>query len=147
LRLAERLDTMDKVKRILKSHRFVIAIFALILLTITLGVVIVPVEKFDANTKFTTIEDGIWWAFTTVTGVGFGDIYPITTPGRVIGVALETIGVTLFGLIIAIITINLFRDEQFFYWRRTTERFDHIEEKLTKLEQKQDYSIKSNQKS
>ena len=134
------------MKHILKSHRFVIAFIILIFLTIGFGIIVVPVEKSSPRTNFTNTEDGIWWAFTTVTGVGFGDIYPVTTTGRTIGVILETIGVTVFGLIIAMLTINLFRDEQQFYWRRMTERFDRIEEKLIKLEQKQDYSIKTNDK-
>jgi len=115
-------------------------------MTIVFGFLIVPIEISDPTTTFRNAEDGLWWSFTTVTGVGFGDYYPVTTTGRIIGVILETIGVTIFGLIIAILTINLYRDEQQFYWRRMTERFDRIEEKLIKLEQKQDYSIKTNEK-
>lgn len=44
-----------------------------------------------------TAEDAIWWAFTTVTSVGYGDVYPVTSEGRVIGIALMTVGVGLFG--------------------------------------------------
>lgn len=142
----QRLDTIKGMRYILKSHRFVITIIILIFMTIVFGFLIVPIEISDPTTTFRNAEDGLWWSFTTVTGVGFGDYYPVTTTGRIIGVILETIGVTIFGLIIAILTINLYRDEQQFYWRRMTERFDRIEEKLIKLEQKQDYSIKTNEK-
>lgn len=130
-----------------KSHRLLVSLVTLIILTIGLGILIVPLETPAPQTKFKTLEDGIWWSFTTVTGVGFGDLYPVTTAGRVIGVVLETIGVTIFGLIIALVTVSLLRSEQQFYWGRITERFDRLEEKLGKLEQKANFSIKNNQKS
>lgn len=42
-------------------------------------------------------EDAVWWAMTTVTTVGYGDRYPVTTEGRFIGIALMVVGVGLFG--------------------------------------------------
>lgn len=48
--------------------------------------------------------DAIWWAFTTVTTVGFGDIVPVTTLGRVIGIALMLIGTALFACYVALIS-------------------------------------------
>ncbi|MDX2119661.1 MAG: ion transporter [Gemmatimonadota bacterium] len=41
-------------------------------------------------------EDAIWWAFSTITTVGYGDRYPVTTEGRLIGMLLMTVGVGLF---------------------------------------------------
>jgi len=41
--------------------------------------------------------DAIWWAFVTLTTVGYGDRYPVTTEGRVVGALLMTAGVGLFG--------------------------------------------------
>jgi voltage-gated potassium channel len=40
-----------------------------------------------------TIGDGLWWAFVTVTTVGYGDITPETAAGKVIAVALMTAGI------------------------------------------------------
>lgn len=129
----------------IKSHRLVTTIAFLIALTVSLGIGIVPLEKSgDPNSKFITTEDGIWWAVTTVTGVGYGDYVPRTTPGRIIGVILETMGVTLFGLTIALITVSLLRREQQFYWSRTTSRFDSLEEKVDKLTKQQAFTIKEN---
>jgi voltage-gated potassium channel len=42
-------------------------------------------------------EDALWWACTTITTVGYGDRYPITTEGRIVGVFLMMAGVGLFG--------------------------------------------------
>jgi voltage-gated potassium channel len=44
-----------------------------------------------------TAEDAIWWAYTTITTVGYGDKYPVTTEGRIVAIVLMTVGVGLFG--------------------------------------------------
>jgi voltage-gated potassium channel len=42
-------------------------------------------------------SDAIWYTYVTVTTVGYGDRYPVTNAGRVVGVLIMTIGVGLFG--------------------------------------------------
>lgn len=49
----------------------------------------------ESNIK--TPSDALWWAFTTITTVGYGDRFPVTHEGRVIAVILMTAGVGLFG--------------------------------------------------
>jgi voltage-gated potassium channel len=49
----------------------------------------------DANIR--TAEDAVWWAFTTITTVGYGDRYPVTPEGRFVAVVLMCAGVGLFG--------------------------------------------------
>lgn len=49
----------------------------------------------DSNIK--TAENALWWAFATITTVGYGDLYPVTTEGRLIAAILMTAGVGLFG--------------------------------------------------
>lgn len=44
-----------------------------------------------------TAEDAVWWSYVTITTVGYGDKFPVTTEGRVIGAILMTAGVGLFG--------------------------------------------------
>jgi voltage-gated potassium channel len=51
----------------------------------------------DANIK--TAEDALWWSVATITTVGYGDKYPVTTEGRAIGIVLMLGGVTMFGCI------------------------------------------------
>lgn len=41
--------------------------------------------------------DALWWAFVTITTVGYGDRYPVTAEGRLVGAMLMTAGVGLFG--------------------------------------------------
>jgi voltage-gated potassium channel len=53
----------------------------------------------DANIK--TPEDALWWATTTITTVGYGDRYPVTTEGRIVAAVLMCAGVGLFGTLSA----------------------------------------------
>lgn len=131
----------------LKIRRLQTTVLALVGLTIAIGVAITPLEQWlSPATTFTTVEDGLWWAVTTVTSVGYGDYYPVTTVGRILGAVLQVAGVMLFGLVIALITVELLRNEQQFYWKRTVERFDRLEEKLEKLEKEQRYIVKNGTK-
>ncbi|MFV5691974.1 potassium channel family protein [Flavobacterium sp. LT1R49] len=72
-----------------------VSIFA-ILLIIFSAIAILQVENTkEGNIK--SAEDAIWWAYVTITTVGYGDKYPVTTEGRLIAVILMTAGVGLFG--------------------------------------------------
>ncbi len=72
-----------------------VAIIA-ILMVIFSSIAMLQVET-DPNSNIKTAEDSIWWAFVTVTTVGYGDKYPVTTEGRVIAAFLMITGVGLFG--------------------------------------------------
>lgn len=67
-----------------------------ILVVIFSAISILQVED-DPNSNIKTAEDAIWWAYVTVTTVGYGDKFPITTEGRIIAAFLMTTGVGLFG--------------------------------------------------
>jgi voltage-gated potassium channel len=58
----------------------------------------------DPASNIKSAEDAIWWSFVTVTTVGYGDRYPVTTEGRLIGTALMFVGVGLFGTFTAYIS-------------------------------------------
>lgn len=73
------------------------------LLIIFSSIAILQVEK-DPESNIKTAEDALWWAFSTITTVGYGDRYPVTTEGRIIAVVLMTVGVGLFGTFAAFVT-------------------------------------------
>jgi len=69
-----------------------------ILLVICSSIAILQVE-IDPNSNIKTAEDALWWAYVTITTVGYGDKYPITSEGRFIAVLLMSAGVGLFGIL------------------------------------------------
>lgn len=55
--------------------------------------------------------DSIWWAYTTATTVGYGDITPVTTIGKLLGIFLMLSGTTLFAIFTAIFAQSIWEDE------------------------------------
>lgn len=54
-------------------------------------------EKGVEGSNIHNASDALWWAFVTITTVGYGDFYPVSHEGRVVAVILMTSGVGLFG--------------------------------------------------
>ena len=68
---------------------------------------IVEVESKAPNAMIKNGGDAIWWALSTVTTVGYGDMYPVTTQGRFIAAVLMLVGIALFGSISAFVTSKI----------------------------------------
>jgi voltage-gated potassium channel len=62
---------------------------------------ILDAEQGARDANITTFGDALWWSATTVTTVGYGDRYPVTTQGRLIAVALMVVGIGLVGAVTA----------------------------------------------
>jgi voltage-gated potassium channel len=72
---------------------------SLVLLIASLAVL--DAERGAKGATITTFGDAAWWAFTTVTTVGYGDRYPITGQGRFIAGGLMLAGIALLGIVTA----------------------------------------------
>ena len=60
-------------------------------------------ERNYPDASITGFGDAMWWACTTITTVGYGDLYPVSVTGRCIAVALMLGGIALLGTITATI--------------------------------------------
>ena len=67
-----------------------------LLLIVFCSIAVLHVETEPAS-NIKSAEDALWWAFATVTTVGYGDRYPVTSEGRFIAAILMCAGVGLFG--------------------------------------------------
>jgi voltage-gated potassium channel len=81
-----------------RQSAFLAAGLTLLLVIVSASVLILTVEDSPlANIR--TTEDALWWATTTLTTVGYGDRYPVTTEGRAIAAGVMAAGVGLVGVL------------------------------------------------
>ncbi len=72
------------------------------------GVLFYALEN-GTNTHVQNIFDGIWWSVVTLTTIGYGDVYPITFGGRILGMVLAMVGIGLVALPTGILTSGFIR--------------------------------------
>jgi voltage-gated potassium channel len=89
------------------SATFLLTIFLVILVLEVTGASVYYAEAPDPNANITTAGDAIWWGLVTITTVGYGDQYPVTEAGRIIGVFLLFAGIGLFSVLTGFIA-NIF---------------------------------------
>jgi voltage-gated potassium channel len=65
------------------------------------AVAVLDAEQDAPGANITTFGDALWWSATTVTTVGYGDHFPVTTTGRFVAVALMVVGIACIGAITA----------------------------------------------
>ncbi|MEV2249437.1 potassium channel family protein [Streptomyces sp. NPDC050147] len=62
---------------------------------------VLSVERESPNGNIKTLGDAVWWSFTTMTTVGYGDHAPTTGLGRILAVGLMLSGIALLGVVTA----------------------------------------------
>jgi voltage-gated potassium channel len=78
-----------------QSALYVMSFLVILVLEIS-GVLVLYFEPGAPRANITTGGDALWWGIVTVTTVGYGDEYPVTPGGRIVGVFLLIAGVVLF---------------------------------------------------
>lgn len=127
-------------QEIFAQRRFRQLLLGLLTFSVLLGLVIVPLES--GHGYFQSFEDGLWWASTTVTGVGYGDLVPVTRLGRLVGVLLQITGVGMLGLMIGIVSDLLSQRQERIYWKREFNQFDELHDRLDRLESQVSYLVR-----
>ncbi|MGB5113450.1 MAG: potassium channel family protein [Mycobacterium sp.] len=75
--------------------------FSAILLVYVASLAMLETERSVPDATITNFGNAVWWSITTITTVGYGDMYPVTVTGRVIAVLLMIGGISLIGVITA----------------------------------------------
>jgi voltage-gated potassium channel len=84
----------------LSVHRADMALYLIVfcvMLILEMGAFLVlSVESKSPSANITTASDALWWAFVTITTVGYGDRFPVTNAGRLVGLLVMATGVGIF---------------------------------------------------
>lgn len=64
---------------------------------------VLDAERDSPTATIRTFPDAAWWVLTTITTVGYGDRYPVTTEGRLVAAALMVAGIALLGLVTGLV--------------------------------------------
>jgi voltage-gated potassium channel len=107
-----RLFRIARVMRTLKGSDFrkmltdqlaqstLLFIFAIaFVLIFTIAFLVLKAEQGNPHANITTYTNAVWWAFVTITTVGYGDYYPVTTVGRFFAIVLMFAGLGIIGVL------------------------------------------------
>ncbi|MBY5981340.1 potassium channel family protein [Ferrimonas balearica] len=115
-----------RVVRLIRMSRSVLApllkqkrettLTSLLLAMITIitfsSVLILLVEDGAPGANIDSAESAIWWALITISTVGYGDYYPVTTEGRVIAAVVIVTGVSFFGVVAGFLASLFVQDDE-----------------------------------
>ncbi len=102
-------DAMKAIGAVIveKKRELVGSLFFVVLLMLVTSLLMYSVEHDAQPEAFSNAFSGLWWAVATVTTVGYGDIYPITPLGRLLGALIAFSGIAAVAVPTGIITAGL----------------------------------------
>ena len=122
-----------KTSRRALRHRKFHYVLVLMVGVILLGASGLYVIERGQNDGLTSFGDALWWAVSTTTTVGYGDIYPQTGEGRLIAVLLMLTGIGVIGVFTATIASLFMIEDEEDEFNGLHKRFDELEAKLDRL--------------
>src|SRR4029078_3885806 len=72
-------------------------------------VIMYNLEKGAENSQMTTLLDALWWCVATVTTVGYGDVVPVTSLGRIVALVYMFFGISLVATLLAVISNTFYK--------------------------------------
>lgn len=95
--------------------------------------IVLEYERRAVGANIHNYPDALWWAIVTVTTVGYGDRYPVTTGGRVVAVVLMLIGIGLIGVLTATVASVFVKEHTDSVKDDAGQRHDEISARLDRL--------------
>lgn len=102
LRLLALLRILDRASAGSLAGRVLVYVCGAAAASVGLGALaVLDAESSADDANITSFGDALWWAATTVTTVGYGDHFPVTTTGRCVALMLMLVGISLVGTVTA----------------------------------------------
>ena len=102
LRLLVLIEVLQKaVGDAFRGRIVVYTVSGVVLLIYTASLAVFEKERYLHGATINSFGKAIWWSITTVTTVGYGDVYPVSNAGRIIAVLLMIGGISLVGVVTA----------------------------------------------
>jgi voltage-gated potassium channel len=99
-------------RTILRRHAAGVALGAAGLPWLTSAVAFTLIEDVGEGGRLQSFFDALWWSSTTITTVGYGDVFPVTGPGRLVGGVTMGVGISTFAVVTAKVAEFLVRAGQ-----------------------------------
>lgn len=107
-----------------------------VLLVYAASLAVLQAERSDPSAHIRNFGDAVWWSITTITTVGYGDFYPVTTQGRLVAVLLMIGGISLIGMITATVAawiVHRVAEEDTTTQAATAAQIDELRRQITQL--------------
>ena len=88
-------------RTVLRRHAASFALGVAGVTWLTAAVALRLAEGVGPDSKVRSFYDALWWASATITTVGYGDVYPVTPVGRIVGVVTMVVGISTFAVVTA----------------------------------------------
>lgn len=113
-----------------RRHEIVASFLVLALLIVVSSVVMYDIEHTAQPDKFNNLLSGIYWAVTTITATGYGDLVPITPAGRIVGSVMMFLSVALVAIPGGIFSAGFVAEFQNVNYRKAEHDIHHSVEQL-----------------
>ena len=99
-------DSLNVITSVLssKKNQLISSVSIILVLMLASSLCMYSLENEAQPDVFSNAFSGIWWAASTLLTVGYGDIYPVTTMGRILGIVITFLGVGMVAIPTGIIS-------------------------------------------
>ncbi len=99
-KLARYSDPMQTLGQVFKSKAgdLAVAFFILFIVLIFASSLMYHAEHEAQPESFSSIPASMWWGIVTLTTIGYGDVYPVTVPGKLIAAGVAVIGIAVYAI-------------------------------------------------
>ncbi len=107
-------DQLNVITEILSSKRqqLLASVFIILILMLASSLCMYSVEHDAQPNVFQNAFSGIWWSASTLLTVGYGDIYPVTIMGKILGIIISFLGVGMVAIPTGIISAGFVEQYQ-----------------------------------